>query len=56
MARTPNPRRHALWRDRVSRQSLSGLSVEQFCAKNDAPRSAFYSVEAPNSDLMALLG
>ena len=37
MARTPNPMRQVLWRGRVSRQLLSGLSVAQFCAKNGAP-------------------
>ena len=36
MARTPNRKREALWRGRVSHQSLSGLSVAQFCAKNGA--------------------
>jgi hypothetical protein len=42
MARRPNPALHALWRDRVSRQSISGLSVEQFCAQERFARSAFY--------------
>ena len=42
MARKPNPKLHALWRDRVSRQSRSGLSVEQFCAQEAMRRSAFY--------------
>ena len=42
MARRPNPALHALWRDRVSRQSRSGLSVEQFCAQEPCARSAFY--------------
>jgi hypothetical protein len=42
MARRPNPELHALWRDRISRQSRSGLSVEQFCAQERCARSAFY--------------
>ena len=42
MARRPNPGRHALWRDRVSRHLISGLSVEQFCAQERCAKSAFY--------------
>jgi hypothetical protein len=42
MARRPNHGRHALWRDRVSRQLISGLSVEQFCAQERCAKSAFY--------------
>lgn len=42
MARRSNPALHALWRDRVSRQLRSGLSVEQFCAQERCARSAFY--------------
>jgi hypothetical protein len=42
MARRPDPALHALWRDRISRQSNSGLSVEQFCAQEPCARSAFY--------------
>ena len=42
MARRPNAALHALWRDRVSRQLISGLSVEQFCARERCARSAFY--------------
>ena len=37
MPRGPNLGLHALWRVHVIRQLLSGLSVEQFCAKNSAP-------------------
>jgi hypothetical protein len=43
MARTPNPRLHALWRERIRRQEASGLSVEQFCAREDLTRSKFYA-------------
>jgi hypothetical protein len=42
MSRRPSPARHALWRARVSRQLLSSLSVEQFCAKEQCAKSAFY--------------
>jgi hypothetical protein len=42
MARRPNPALRALWRERVSRQSISGLSVEQFCTQERFARSAFY--------------
>ena len=42
MARRPNPALQAVWRDRVSRQLMSGLSVEQFCAREQCARSAFY--------------
>lgn len=42
MPRRSNPALHALWRDRVSRQLSSGLSVEQFCARERFARSAFY--------------
>ena len=33
MARTPDPKRHVLWRDRVRRQEASGLTVAQFCSQ-----------------------
>ncbi len=39
MPRRPNAAR---WRDRVSRQLKSGLSVEQFCARERCSRSALY--------------
>jgi hypothetical protein len=42
MSRRPNPARHALWRARVSRQLISGLSVGQFCAREQCAKSAFY--------------
>jgi hypothetical protein len=42
MARIPDPALHALWRDRVHRQLISGLSVEQLCARGQFARSAFY--------------
>ena len=33
MARTPDPKVHALWRDRIRRQEVSGLTIAQFCAQ-----------------------
>jgi hypothetical protein len=42
MPKRPNPARRALWLDRVSRQLSTGLSVEQFCAREQCSRSAFY--------------
>jgi putative transposase len=43
MARTPNPKRHALWRDRIRRQEASGLTVAQFCDQECISRSKFYA-------------
>jgi hypothetical protein len=43
MARTPDPNRRALWRDRVRRQAASGLTVTQFCAQECIARSKFYA-------------
>jgi len=43
MARTPDPKRHALWRGRIRRQEASGLTVAQFCALECIARSKFYT-------------
>jgi hypothetical protein len=43
MARTPDPKRHALWRGRIRRQEASGLTVAQFCAQECIARSKFYA-------------
>jgi hypothetical protein len=43
MARTPNPRLHALWRDRVRRQEASGLTIAQFCTQECVARSKFHA-------------
>jgi hypothetical protein len=43
MARPPNPKLHALWRDRVRRQEASGLAIEEFCAQERVARSKFYA-------------
>jgi hypothetical protein len=42
MARRSNPKRVELWRDRVRRQEASGLSANQFCARERCSPSAFY--------------
>jgi hypothetical protein len=43
MARTPDPKRHAVWRDRIRRQESSGLTVAQFCIEECISRSKFYA-------------
>jgi hypothetical protein len=42
MARTPDPRLHAAWRDRIRRQEASGLSIVQFCDQERVARSKFH--------------
>jgi hypothetical protein len=42
MARKPNHKRVDLWRDRIRRQEASGLSANQFCARECCSASAFY--------------
>jgi len=43
MARTPDPKLHAVWRDRVRRQEASGLTIAQFCAQECVARSKFHA-------------
>ncbi len=43
MANSSSPQRVARWRDRVSRQSVSGLTIAQFCAKERCAMAAFYA-------------
>lgn len=43
MARTPNPKLHSQWRERIRRQEASGLSIEQFCAQESLTRSKFHA-------------
>lgn len=43
MARTPNPKLHAVWRDRLRRQEVSGLTIAQFCVQECITRSKFYA-------------
>jgi hypothetical protein len=43
MARIPDPRLHALWRDRIRRQQASGLTIAQFCDEERVARSKFHA-------------
>jgi hypothetical protein len=43
MARTPDPKVHATWRDRIRRQEASGLTIAQFCAQEGIARSKFHA-------------
>jgi putative transposase len=43
MARTPDPRLHAAWRDRIRRQEASGLTIVQFCDQERVARSKFHA-------------
>lgn len=43
MARTSDPRLHALWRDRIRRQQVSGLTIVQFCDQERIARSKFHA-------------
>ena len=43
MARTPNPKLYATWRDRIRRQEISGLTIAQFCAQEGVARSKFHA-------------
>jgi hypothetical protein len=43
MARTPDTKLHALWRDRIRRQEASGLTIAQFCTQEGVARSKFHA-------------
>ena len=43
MPRTPDPKLHAIWRERIRRQEASGLTIEQFCSQEGIARSKFHS-------------
>jgi len=43
MARTPDPKLHALWRDRDRRQEASGLTIAHFCVQEGIARSKFHA-------------
>jgi hypothetical protein len=43
MARTPDPKVHATWRERIRRQEVSGLTIEQFCAQEGVARSKLHA-------------
>jgi transposase-like protein len=37
-----DPKKESLWRDRLNRQSRSGLSVRAFCERDNLKEAAFY--------------
>jgi hypothetical protein len=39
--RTPDPKLHALWRERIHRQARSGLTIAQFCSRERLSVSSF---------------
>lgn len=43
MARTPDLRLHALWRERLHRQADSGLTIARFCAQEGLSTATFHS-------------
>ena len=43
MSRTPDLKRHALWRECIRRQVDSGLTIAQFCAREGLSVAAFHS-------------
>ena len=43
MARRKSGERERLWRDRVGRQAVSGLSIRQFCAQERISPASFYA-------------
>jgi len=43
MARRKSGERDRLWRDRVGRQAVSGLSIRQFCAQERIAPASFYA-------------
>jgi hypothetical protein len=42
MAWRKSGERERLWRDRVGRQAVSGLSIRQFCAQERIATASFY--------------
>jgi len=43
MARTPDPKLYAIWRERIRRQEASGLTIEHFCSQEGITRSKFHA-------------
>lgn len=43
MARRKSGERERLWRDRVGRQAVSGLSIRQFCDQERIATASFYA-------------
>ena len=41
MARTPDLKLHALWRERIHRQAQTGLTIAQFCSREHLSVSSF---------------
>jgi hypothetical protein len=41
MARTPDPKLHAVWRERIRRQAESGLTATQFCVRERLTVASF---------------
>jgi hypothetical protein len=42
VSRKPDPRLHALWRERILRQARSGLTVAQFCLHERLSAASFH--------------
>jgi hypothetical protein len=42
MARQPDPALRQTWRELISRQPLSGLSIAQFCERQEISTASFY--------------
>jgi transposase-like protein len=43
MSRTPDLKRHALWRECIRHQADSGLTIAQFCAREGLSIATFHS-------------
>ena len=43
MARTVSKETVQLWRERVTRQAASGVSIRQFCDQEQIPQATFYA-------------
>jgi hypothetical protein len=43
MPRSPDLKRHALWRERIDLQVRGGLTIAQFCAQKRLAVASFYS-------------
>ena len=56
MARTPDPKVHATWRDRIRRQEASGLTIDQFCYTGRRRQVEVPCLEATTSVLLTLAG
>jgi hypothetical protein len=43
VARTPDPKLHAVWRERINRQAQSGLTIAEFCVQDGVATSNFHA-------------